>query len=587
MASSLEDLLAEDGFRGRKSLTRSRTSFLSEAQTFPRYPFPDKHKQKEFTSRDRIRTERSRSDVAWYTMKGESPNDDFRGSKARDNLVKREKIDGRLSKKEVKDRFGGKYSANLQEGEISDGISEKSPANEMVEVAEEENEKFKDIYSNEVYSPQIGFDKYSSNEPKEWPLKDAKEAKRHGSSSKKYMFGRLSFSENNRKSIKQTRTSSERSNRDSSNSKSFEGNRGQKNDNISQGISEPALDEVAIQATVSILSGYIKRFFKDEDFRISLRHNCFSSLNFIELEDGHTESKIIMNLEQAIETVEKVAEGESTNPKDLKKALLQFSVIAGLNSNELKDGFTSGVPNYKLAACSHLYLSVVYKLQKKDKVSAKQLLQVFRDSPYQARTSLLPELWDQLFFPHLSHLKVWYNQEADSLADTPSRPRKLKLLDKLYNEILDSGTYQFAVYYKDWLTEGAETPSFPSICIPSGASEEIPQGSSSGHSQEISSPNGTFSMQTMVSKKLYDDVFGHPSKTGFDEIEDVKEPENFNDSIRSSQGSVVVKQTSTRSSETANNTDQDIAEDSRKSAPDDAFSPVSSFSFLLVLFFFL
>ncbi|XP_048324017.2 putative E3 ubiquitin-protein ligase LIN-1 [Ziziphus jujuba] len=568
MASSLEDLLAEDGFRGRKSLTRSRTSFRSEAQTFPRYPFPDKHR-KEFTARDRIRTERSRSDVSWYKLRSESPIDDIRGSRARDNLVRREKIDGRLSKNEVKDRLGGRNSASLQEGKNDDSLSEKSSRNEIIEVAEEENARYKEIYTNEVYSPQRGEDKYSSNGPKERSLKDAKEDKRNGSSCKKYMFGgRLSSSEKNRRSTKQNRTASERSNRDASNSKSFEDNRGQKNDDNRQGISEPALDEVAIQATVSILSGYIKRFLKDEDFRISLRHNCFSSLNFIELEDRHTESKIIMNLEQAIETVEKVAEEGSKNPKDLKKATLQLSVIAGLNSDELKDGFTSGVPNYKLAACSHLYLSVVYKLQKKDKVSAKQLLQVFCDSPYQARTTLLPDLWEQLFFPQLSHLNVWYNQEADCIAGTPSRPRKLKLLEKLYNEIMDSGTYQFAAYYKDWLTEGVETPSIPSICIPSGATEEVPHGSSSGHS---SSPDGTFSMQTMVSKKLYDDVFGDQSISGFNGAKDVREAENFDDSIRSSQGSVVIKQTSTHSSEAANNTDQDIEEDSTKSAPDDAF----------------
>lgn len=550
MASSLEDLLAEDGFRGRKSLTRSKTSFRSDAPAFPHYSFPEQHK-KDFRARDRIRTERSRSDVSRYNMKGESPNDNIRGSRAIDNLVRREKIDGG-SKKQVRDRLRGRDSANMREGKVIDSSPENFPANEIVEVGDGVNERYKDIYSNEVYNSEIGKDKYS----------------------KKHILGRLSFFENNRKSMKHPGTSSENTDRGgSSNSKSSEDSRTQKNDNVIQGGFEPALDEVAIQATVSILSGYIKRFLKDEDFRITLRHNCFSSLNFIELEEGHTESKIILNLEQAIETVEKAVEG-STNAKDFKKAILQLSVIAGLNSNELKDGFTSGVPNYKLSACSHLYLSAVYKLQKKDKVSAKHLLQVFCDLPFQARTTLLPELWDYLFFPHLSNLKVWYNQEADSIADTPSRPRKLKLLEKVYNEILNTGTRQFAVYYKDWLT-GVETPSIPSIHIPSVSIEEVHEESSPGPCSGIYSPDGAFSMQTMVSKKLYDDVFGRSSKPEYNEAEDVREPKYFDDdSIRSSEGSAVVKQTLIQ---TAKDTDQDIEEDSTKSAPDDAFCPVSKF----------
>ncbi|KAK9274265.1 hypothetical protein L1049_019079 [Liquidambar formosana] len=218
--------------------------------------------------------------------------------------------------------------------------------------------------------------------------------------------------------MKQAGTSHDRSNRSSWNVKSFGDSRSQRRDNNVQAVPEPALDEVAVQAMVSILSGYIKRFLRDEDFRTSLRDNCFSSLNVIELEEGYNaDRKVISNLEQAIETAERAAE-ESASTKDLKKASLTLSVIAGLNSNDLKDGFTSGVPNSKLSACAHVYLSVIYKPQNKDGVSAKHLLQVFCDSPFQARTTLLPELWDHLFLPHLSHLKVWYNQESELLTDT-------------------------------------------------------------------------------------------------------------------------------------------------------------------------
>ncbi|KAL5539881.1 hypothetical protein UlMin_043580 [Ulmus minor] len=528
MASSLEDLLAEDGFKGKKSLSRSRTSFRAESPNLPTYPFPNSLK-KDFIAKGRIRTERSNSDASRYSLRGQSPRtSNLTNSRPRDNFVRSEKIGA---------------------GPRKEG------SNEIFEVGDAENESFKDTYSNEVYGSETSKDKQSNGSKEMKEMRDEK----LGSSSKKHMLGRRSLSDNNRKS--------------SSNGKGFEGSWGQKLGKAAfHGVSEPALDEVAIQAIVSILSGYIKRFLKEEDFRVMLRDKCFSSLNVVEREEGQTESRIIAKLEEAIDTIEK-AMVESTSTQDLKKVVLQLSVIVGLNSNDLKDGFTSGVPNFKLSACAHLYLSVVYKLQKKDRIAAKHLLQVFCDSPLQARTKLLPELWDYLFFPHLSHLQMWYKKEANSLADTPGRPRKRKLLDKVYNEILDTGTYQFSVYYKDWLTEGVEPPSVPSISIPSVSVREVHRGNSLVHSSELSSPADPFSPKPMVSKKLYDAVFSRSSKPGSEDAEDGRYSGNSENGIRSSDGSAVVKQTLTYSSETANDVDHDIEEDSIKSTQDNPFFP--------------
>ncbi|CAN1335785.1 Putative E3 ubiquitin-protein ligase LIN-1 [Linum perenne] len=273
-----------------------------------------------------------------------------------------------------------------------------------------------------------------------------------------------------------------------------------------------------------------------------VRYNSFSSFNFNEIEEIESiEKKVISSLEEAIYTVEEAAK-ENVSAKDLKKAALQLSVITGLNSNELKDGYTFGVPNSRLSACAQFYLSAVYKLQKKDRVSAKHLLQVFCDSPFWARTILLPDLWDYLLFPHLSHLKLWYNQEAESLPDTPSKIRKVKLLEKVYNETLDSGTYQFAAYYKDWLTEGLEAPSLPSIHIPSLSNRSLSQESSKDHS-----------------KKLYDAVFSHSSKLGIQGDEENGDAGNSRNSARSSDDSgVQVKETLTFSSETGNRSDERV-----------------------------
>lgn len=348
--------------------------------------------------------------------------------------------------------------------------------NQIIEVEERNDSRYNRIYSNRTYRSESGEGRSSTSSAEENTEKC------------------LGY----QKHMERRETSNSRLTRSSVTSKSTDATTSLRKGEIEHTTAIPALDELAIQAVISILSGHIKRFLVDEDFRTSLRHNSFASLNFIGFEEGlNTESKIIATLEQAIETAERAAE-DFASEKELKKASLQLSVITGLNS----DGkFTSGIPNSKLAACAHLYLSVIYKIQNKDRIAAKHLLQVFCDSPFQARTSLLPDLWDRVFLPHLSHLKVWHDSEANFLRDLRNKSRKLKLLDKLYTENLDKGTYLFAVYYKDWLTEGAEIPLLPSIQIPSISVSR--QGSFSN----LSSSVGGFSPQPVVSKKLYDEVF--------------------------------------------------------------------------------
>ncbi|OMP03435.1 hypothetical protein COLO4_10424 [Corchorus olitorius] len=517
--ASLEELLAEEGFRGRRSFSKARPSFRSEAVSKRDSPFSNK-----------VKTERARSDMSRYSLRGELSTSDHSNNSAavrrpRDYLVRREKISGELIKTENRDRHERRSSTDDRQDNrwLNASSSEDFQGNEIVEVGVEENMRVKNAYSNEVNS--LG-----------------RRGKKNDNGSSKHQVGRRSYSDKPRSSMKQRlEAASDKANTGST-------------------ASHLALDEVAVQAVVSILSGYIKRFLKSEEFRAAIRHNSFSSLNFVGLEDQDDESKVILNLEQAIEMVEKAVE-DSVNPKELKKAALQLSVITGLNANDLRDGFTYGVPNAMLSACAHFYLSVIYKLQKKERASAKHVMQMFCDSPFQARMHLLPELWDYLFFPHLSHLKAWYNQEADSLSDAPRRERKLELLEKVYNEIMDSGTYQLAVYYKDWLTEGVEAPPFPSIHIPSVSVRDIREEDSFAHSPELSSSAGRFTPQPMVSKKLYDAVFGRASKPGLQEAED-----NCDSSMRSSDGSSVhVKQTLTFSSEAVKHPYQDNDDASFKS----------------------
>ncbi|KAK4419495.1 putative E3 ubiquitin-protein ligase LIN [Sesamum alatum] len=508
MAMSLEDLLAEEGFKRRKAKIKPRTSFASEGRSMP--PYRGDHEPGTLLKR----TDRTRSHIPRYDSKGEfSISSSFTGRKPRDNLMNRGRVGLESEKRTSLDhgRRGRRDSWDAKR--FSVGPSEDLLGSEITEVVESDER----VFGHEE-------DEESERHRRNIVIDD----KETRNNSLKHPRSSESFKGNNRRSMKQPQSSGNRSDGIPVSDKVFDESRSLRQPKFEQAIATPALDEVAVKAIISILNRHIKRFVKDEEFRTSLHHNSFASLNFLGLDDGpDTESKVIENLEQAVETVERAAE-ETATSKELKRATMQLSVITGLNSNDLKDGFTSGIPNFKLSACAHLYLSLIYMLQKKDGIAAKHLLQVFCDSPFQARTRLLPELWENVFLPHLLHLKLWYNKESQSLSDSPVL-MNLRRLEKVYNESLDSGTYLFAMYYKDWITEGGEAPSVPLIKIPAFSLQLMPTGGLHGHA---SSPASHVSSQPMVSKKLYDEVFRHSHKSGV-ELE-VYEDDNFDVSARSS-----------------------------------------------------
>lgn len=394
MPSSLEELLAEDGFGGRRSGSGPRASLSTKTRSMPRYPSREQRKT-DSPATSRFRTERTKSDLSRYKPSGELPESGGdTGRRRKDDLVRKDKAGGDL-KREYREGFEG------NRGRKTDNDFEDFLQNEIVEVGEIHNLERRDSYSRRVRERE----EYKRREGKGINLE-----MEHGNGSGKHQLQRAMFSDKHRRSMNLPEIYDDRSSRGSQHSKSSGDERVQKRNHLVQSVSQPALDEVAIKATVSILNVYVKRFLKNKDFRTTLYQNCFLSLNFGERRDKDADNKVISNLEEAIQVVDRAAEG-SASPKELKKASVQLSVITGLSSDDLRDGFTSGVPNYKLPACAHLYLSVMFKLQKKDRISAKHLLQVFCDSPSQARVTLLPELWDYLFSPHLSHLKDWYHQK--------------------------------------------------------------------------------------------------------------------------------------------------------------------------------
>ncbi|CAN0862328.1 Putative E3 ubiquitin-protein ligase LIN-2 [Linum grandiflorum] len=235
--------------------------------------------------------------------------------------------------------------------------------------------------------------------------------------------------------------------------------------------SNPEMDQIAVRAIVSILSGYVGRYGTDATFRRSIREKCNSCMlrksNFYD--DDDDEERILTNFELAVQNIDDALvqnrASSETKLKSLRNSIQLLTIVSSLNSkNSRMSGFTDGIPNRHLSSCAQLYLSIVYKLEKNDRISAIHLLQTFCDAPLLARTHLLPDLWEHFFLPHLLHLKVWYHEELETLSQ--SSEKGLKSLCKVYNEQMDIGTVQFALYYKNWLKIGVKAPSVPDVPLP-------------------------------------------------------------------------------------------------------------------------
>lgn len=237
----------------------------------------------------------------------------------------------------------------------------------------------------------------------------------------------------------------------------------------------PAIDAIAIESVISILSGYIGRYIKDVSFRETIREKCNSCL--MRRSKDNLDNGIFENMELGMESIEKLLEEEGARKElrmesrieSLRNSIQLLNIVASLNSRKSRNGSTCGIPNSNLSACAQLYLSIVYKLEKNDRISARHLLQVFCDAPFLARTQLLPDLWEHLFLPHLLHLKIWYHKELEVLSDSQyvEKEKRMNALSRVYNDQMDVGTIQFALYYKEWLKVGAKAPSIPAVPLPS------------------------------------------------------------------------------------------------------------------------
>ncbi|MQM12847.1 hypothetical protein Taro_045765 [Colocasia esculenta] len=297
---------------------------------------------------------------------------------------------------------------------------------------------------------------------------------------------------------------------------------------------EPA----AARAVVSILAGYVGRFYKDAAFRREMREKCSACL--AGRGKGGAEHALLVNLEMGMESIERVAEegggrhrghhhsggSKGSKIRSLRNSITLLSIVASLNSPDSRNSHTCGVPNSHLSACAQLYLSIVYKMERDDRAAARHLLQAFCDAPRLARRSLLPDLWEHFFLPHLLHLQVWYNGEMEvatsELDAGEERKQRMKVLNRVYHDQIDMGTAQFALYYKEWLKVGrAAAPVIPLVSLPS-----VPNyGEVSGRRSVPLSP-------CAANRTLYQAVFGPSCDRDGDDAGDTASLENVVDAER-------------------------------------------------------
>ncbi|XP_004486432.1 putative E3 ubiquitin-protein ligase LIN isoform X2 [Cicer arietinum] len=256
------------------------------------------------------------------------------------------------------------------------------------------------------------------------------------------------------------------------------------------------VDEASISTMIGILSGYIGRYVKDETFRRTIREKCSSFLDRTKTRNdlGDDENEIFVKMEFCIEKIDRLIlkiQGTKKNVtmmKSLRNSIELLTKVSSLNSQSYFSSF------------AQLYIAIAYKLQKNEKLCSKHLLQVFCCSPNLARTYLLNDLWNHLFLPHLLHLKIWYTSELEYLSNDGEKDKKMKVLNKVYNEKMDSGTYLFGMYYKQWLkVSGASELPLPIVSLPSRPSY--------CRSSRRMSSDSTIS-NSSINPNLYKAVFG-------------------------------------------------------------------------------
>lgn len=241
------------------------------------------------------------------------------------------------------------------------------------------------------------------------------------------------------------------------------------------------MDQKDIMRLVSTtVDGFVRDRLINKEERIQHKEQCAERLA---AEDGscgedrevrYSDQAVLANLDWGIEALE---EAIATSNMETKLARLDYAekmlhVCAMLSSDQR----TAGVPNFYLSAWAHLNLAYLWKLRNNVANSVHHVLEMFIVDPFFSRIDFAPELWKDLFLPHMGSIFGWYSEERHRLvmevipdssdmsftidldqffnessifSMRPDQVEKLQKLEQLFGESLDESTRLYAKYFKD------------------------------------------------------------------------------------------------------------------------------------------
>ena len=104
------------------------------------------------------------------------------------------------------------------------------------------------------------------------------------------------------------------------------------------------MDDVAIKAVIAILSGYIGRYVKDDNFREKIREKS-SSLLERRRRRKDSGDEVFVNMELGTKKIDRLAENQGTIEqvrmiKRLRNSIELLTIVASLNSKTSRDAST-------------------------------------------------------------------------------------------------------------------------------------------------------------------------------------------------------------------------------------------------------
>ncbi|XP_059637708.1 putative E3 ubiquitin-protein ligase LIN-1 [Cornus florida] len=243
---------------------------------------------------------------------------------------------------------------------------------------------------------------------------------------------------------------------------------------------------------VRFLKTTVGSFIQDQlinkEQRIQQKEQCAERLaaedgsSDINTEVRYSDQAVLANLDWGIDALEEAINTSNVETKlaRLDHAEKMLQVCAMLDSNQK----TAGVPNFYLSAWAHLNLAYLWKLRNNDHNAVIRVLEMFIVDPFFSRIDFAPELWKDLFLPHMSSIVGWYSEERnrlvmDVIPDStdlsftvdfdqyfneslifsmrPDQVEKTQKLEQLYGQSLDENTRLYAKYYKDCMNYDSAT----------------------------------------------------------------------------------------------------------------------------------